>query len=50
MKPLNIGLVGYGLMGRAHSNAFLQVNRYFDTGFDLRLKVVRVAQSDGRFG
>ncbi|HEY7500563.1 MAG TPA: Gfo/Idh/MocA family oxidoreductase [Vicinamibacterales bacterium] len=30
MKPLNIGLVGYGFMGRTHSNAFLQAPRYFD--------------------
>ena len=30
-KPdLNIGLVGYGFMGRAHSNAFLQAPRFFD--------------------
>ena len=28
-KPLNIGLVGYGFMGRTHSNAFLQAPRYF---------------------
>jgi predicted dehydrogenase len=39
-KKLNIAMIGIGFMGRAHSNAFLQVNRYFDTGFDLRLKVV----------
>ena len=24
-KPLNIGLIGYGFMGRAHSNAYLRV-------------------------
>ena len=30
MKPLNIGLVGYGFMGRTHSNAFLQAPRFFD--------------------
>ena len=24
MKPLNIGLIGYGFMGRTHSNAFRQ--------------------------
>jgi predicted dehydrogenase len=30
MKTLNIGLVGYGFMGRTHSNAFLQAPRYFD--------------------
>ena len=29
-KPLNIGLVGYGFMGRTHSNAFRQVNHFFD--------------------
>lgn len=30
MKTLNIGLVGYGFMGRTHSNAFLQAPRFFD--------------------
>jgi myo-inositol 2-dehydrogenase/D-chiro-inositol 1-dehydrogenase len=29
-KTLNIGLVGYGFMGRTHSNAFLQAGRFFD--------------------
>src|SRR5438552_9143981 len=29
-RKLNIGLVGYGFMGRAHSNAYRQVNRFFD--------------------
>ena len=29
-KKLNIGLVGYGFMGRTHTNAFLQAPRYFD--------------------
>jgi predicted dehydrogenase len=29
MKPLNIGLIGTGFMGRAHSNAYNQVNRFF---------------------
>ena len=24
-KPLRIGLIGYGFMGRAHSNAYAQV-------------------------
>jgi predicted dehydrogenase len=28
-KPLNIGMVGYGFMGRAHSNAFTQVSQFF---------------------
>jgi predicted dehydrogenase len=29
-KPLNVGLVGYGFMGRTHSNAFGKVNQFFD--------------------
>lgn len=28
-KKLNIGMVGYGFMGRAHSNAFSQVSNFF---------------------
>jgi predicted dehydrogenase len=27
---VNIGLVGCGYMGRAHSNAFAKVNQFFD--------------------
>jgi myo-inositol 2-dehydrogenase/D-chiro-inositol 1-dehydrogenase len=30
MKNINIGMVGYGFMGRTHSNAFSQVNHFFD--------------------
>src|SRR6266496_6022585 len=30
---LNIGLIGYGFMGRTHSNAFLQVSRFFDVPY-----------------
>ncbi len=29
-KSLNVGLVGYGFMGRTHSNAFSKVNQFFD--------------------
>ena len=29
-KPLRIGMIGYGFMGRAHSNAYSQVNHFFD--------------------
>ena len=29
-KPLNIGMIGYGFMGRAHSNAYAKVNHFFD--------------------
>ncbi|MBI3877876.1 MAG: Gfo/Idh/MocA family oxidoreductase, partial [Verrucomicrobia bacterium] len=30
MKPLRIGLIGYGFMGRAHSNAYRKVGNFFD--------------------
>jgi predicted dehydrogenase len=39
-KNLNIGLVGYGFMGRAHSNAFLQASRFFDVPYQPVLKAV----------
>jgi predicted dehydrogenase len=37
-KPLNVGLIGYGFMGRAHSNAYSQVNHFFDLPFRPILK------------
>jgi len=39
-KLLNIGLIGYGFMGRAHSNAFLQAGRFFDLPYSPALKAV----------
>jgi myo-inositol 2-dehydrogenase/D-chiro-inositol 1-dehydrogenase len=39
-KILNIGMVGYGFMGRTHSNAFLQAGRYFDLAYQPALKAV----------
>ncbi len=39
-KKLNIGLIGYGFMGRAHSNAFLQAGRFFDLQRQPVLKAV----------
>jgi predicted dehydrogenase len=33
-------MIGQGFMGRAHSNAFLQVGRFFDLDFRLRRRVV----------
>jgi predicted dehydrogenase len=38
MRKLNIGIVGYGFMGRAHANAYRQVNRFFDVGVTPVLK------------
>jgi predicted dehydrogenase len=45
-KQLNIGLVGYGFMGRAHSNAFLQAGRFFDFPFSPVLKAVCARNPD----
>ena len=28
-KPLNIGMIGYGFMGKAHSNAYKRVGDFF---------------------
>jgi len=39
-KSLNIGLVGYGFMGRAHSNAYLQAGRFFDLPYQPVLKAI----------
>lgn len=39
-KTLNVGLVGYGFMGRTHSNAFLQAPRFFDLPYQPVLKTV----------
>jgi predicted dehydrogenase len=40
MKQLNIGLIGYGFMGRAHSNAFRKAGNFFDLDRQLVLKAV----------
>ncbi len=37
-KVLNVGMIGYGFMGRAHSNAYCQVNHFFDVPFRPVLK------------
>lgn len=40
MPTLNIGLIGTGFMGRAHSNAYGQVNKFFDLELRPVLKAV----------
>jgi predicted dehydrogenase len=40
MKPINVGIIGYGFMGRAHSNAFRKVNNFFDIDYEPVLKAV----------
>ena len=37
-KPLNIGMIGYGFMGRTHSNAYRKVNNFFDLEYQPVLK------------
>ena len=39
-KPYNIGMIGYGFMGRAHSNAYANVTHYFDLEYRPVLKAV----------
>ena len=39
-KKINVGMVGYGFMGRTHSNAFSQVGHFFDTGYQPVLKTI----------
>jgi predicted dehydrogenase len=39
-KPLNLGMIGYGFMGRAHSNAYQTVNHFFDLEYRPVLKAI----------
>jgi len=39
-KTLNIGLIGYGFMGRTHSNAYRRVNNFFDLEYRPVLKTI----------
>ncbi len=45
-KKLNLGLVGYGFMGRTHSNAFGKVNQFFDLEYEPVLKAVCARDAD----
>lgn len=56
-KPtLNVAMIGYQFMGRAHANAWRQVGRFFDLPAQPRLRVVcgrdarGVADAAGRLG
>jgi len=40
MRKLNVAMIGYRFMGKAHSNAWRQVNRFFDTPFEPVMKVI----------
>jgi len=39
-KKLNVGLIGYGFMGRTHSNAYCRVNNFFDLAYEPVRKVI----------
>ena len=39
-KPLNIGMIGYGFMGRAHSNGYRRVSNFFNLQYTPVLKAV----------
>jgi len=53
MPEVNVALVGYAFMGRAHSNAWHQVSRFFSPKLTPRLKVVcgrdRAQRQEGCF-
>jgi len=41
MKPtIGIGMIGYKFMGKAHSNAYRQINQFFDLPLRTRLKAI----------
>jgi predicted dehydrogenase len=40
VKTLNVGMIGYGFMGRAHSNAYRKVNNFFDLKYRTVLKAI----------
>jgi myo-inositol 2-dehydrogenase/D-chiro-inositol 1-dehydrogenase len=49
-KELRIGIVGYGFMGRSHSNAFLQAPRFFDLHYHPVLKAACARSADRAMG
>ena len=45
-KNLNIGMIGYGFMGRAHSNAYSKVSNFFDLEYRPVLKAACARSED----
>ena len=39
-RELNVGLIGYQFMGKAHSNAYRQVGRFFDLPVSVKMHTV----------
>jgi len=55
-KKLNVAMIGYQFMGKAHSNAWRQVGRFFDTPLEPVMKVIcgrnedHVKEAAARYG
>src|SRR5947209_6761602 len=45
-KPVNIGMIGYGFMGKAHSNGYRRVNNFFELAHHPVLKAVCARSAD----
>ncbi|MFO0936035.1 MAG: Gfo/Idh/MocA family oxidoreductase [Gemmataceae bacterium] len=45
-KPLRVGMIGYGFMGRAHSNAYKQVGQFFPSNHQVVLKAACARNAD----
>ena len=41
-KQLRVGMIGYGFMGRAHSNAYKQVGQFFPSQHEVVLKAAEL--------
>jgi len=47
MKDINVGMIGYKFMGKAHSNAYAKVNMFFDADANVVRKVICGRDADG---
>src|SRR3982751_3489465 len=45
-KQLRVGMIGYGFMGRAHSNAYRQVGQFFPSQHQVVLKAACARNAD----
>ena len=45
-KKLNVAIIGYGFMGRAHSNAYRTVGNFFDLEYEPVMKVASARRQD----
>ena len=45
-KSLNVGMIGYGFMGRAHSNGYRRVPNFFDLEYQPVLKAACARNTD----